>query len=140
MSGIHLALLGMNFGPTETSVEYLVISGGGAGGAYAGGGQSGGGGAGGLIQSTETVTLGTSYSITIGAGGAGVASAASTNNGNTSTAFSQTPVGGGGGVALRVQHILRVNLVVPGVGQAPQALRLEVLELPGKVIKAAITT
>jgi hypothetical protein len=29
MSGIHLALLGMNFGPGETTVEYLVIAGGG---------------------------------------------------------------------------------------------------------------
>jgi hypothetical protein len=43
MSGIHLALLGMNFGPTETTVEYLVIAGGGGGG-Y---GLGGGGGAGG---------------------------------------------------------------------------------------------
>jgi hypothetical protein len=34
MSGIHLALLGMNFGPgLNTTVEYLVIAGGGAGGA-----------------------------------------------------------------------------------------------------------
>jgi hypothetical protein len=32
MSGIHLALLGMNFGPGETTVEYLVIAGGGGGG------------------------------------------------------------------------------------------------------------
>jgi hypothetical protein len=32
MSGIHLALLGMNFGPPETTVEYLVIAGGGGSG------------------------------------------------------------------------------------------------------------
>jgi hypothetical protein len=64
MSGIHLALLGMNFGPGEpvtviqsftatgdwvcptgvTEVEYLVVAGGGGGG---GGAWSGGGGAGG---------------------------------------------------------------------------------------------
>jgi hypothetical protein len=31
MSGIHLALLGMNFGPGNTTVEYLVIAGGGGG-------------------------------------------------------------------------------------------------------------
>jgi hypothetical protein len=36
MSGIHLALLGMNFGPDETTVEYLVIAGGGGGGGCGG--------------------------------------------------------------------------------------------------------
>jgi hypothetical protein len=49
MSGIHLALLGMNFGRTSATVEYLVIAGGGGGG----GGQNfqndaGGGGGGGF--------------------------------------------------------------------------------------------
>jgi hypothetical protein len=39
MSGIHLALLGMNFGPTEFKRRVPRHSGGGAGGAYAGGGQ-----------------------------------------------------------------------------------------------------
>ena len=47
-------------------ITYLVVAGGGAGGYD----QGGGGGAGGLLESTGTADLGTSYSITIGSGGA----------------------------------------------------------------------
>jgi hypothetical protein len=78
MSGIHLALLGMNFGPGETTVEYLVIAGGGGGGnAFGGGGGAGGyrtnftGGSGGGAspESSFTATFGTAYTVTTGAGG-----------------------------------------------------------------------
>jgi hypothetical protein len=67
---------------TETTVEYLVIAGGGSGGAGGAGG-GGGGGAGGYRtnftggsgggaspESAFTATFGTAYTVTLGAGGA----------------------------------------------------------------------
>ena len=57
-------------GSQTTSVEYLVIAGGGG----AGSGVSGGGGAGGYrTASGFSVSASTAYSITVGAGGAGSA-------------------------------------------------------------------
>ena len=54
-----------------TSIDYLVIAGGGGGGSSGGNGGGGGGGAGGFLTGTgQSVTPGTSYTITIGAGGA----------------------------------------------------------------------
>lgn len=80
-------------------IEFLVVAGGGGGGStYHGGG----GGAGGLIDSTATVTSGTSYSITIGAGGTGGVQGlpgARGSNGQNSSAFTQTAIGGGGGAS-----------------------------------------
>jgi hypothetical protein len=90
MSGIHLALLGMNFGRTSATVEYLVIAGGGGGGGgqYFGGGGGAGGyrtnytsaapvstpkqsGGGASPESAFTATFGTAYTVTVGAGGNG---------------------------------------------------------------------
>ena len=41
MSGIHLALLGMSFGPTDFLADFLVVAGGGGSTAVAGGGAGG---------------------------------------------------------------------------------------------------
>jgi hypothetical protein len=86
MSGIHLALLGMTYGPGApvtviqsftatgewvcptgvTEVEWLIVAGGGGGGNNNGGG----GGAGGYRTGTGlSVTAGTTYTVTVGAGG-----------------------------------------------------------------------
>ena len=52
-----------------TTVEYLVVAGGGSG--VGGSGGSGGGGAGGLLQGTGyPVTVGSSITVTVGAGAA----------------------------------------------------------------------
>ena len=72
-----------------TSVNYLIVAGGGAGG---GGNGGGGGGAGGLLSGTISVTSGSPYTITVGAGGA-----SQTANGTPSTALTLTAFGGGGG-------------------------------------------
>jgi len=48
------------------AVEYLVVAGGGGAGSY-----DGGGGAGGLLTGMVPVTIGTSYTVTVGAGGTG---------------------------------------------------------------------
>jgi hypothetical protein len=88
-----------------TSVDYLVVAGGGAGGYSVGGG----GGAGGL-RSTVTASGGTpgtpetalsmapgSYTVTVGAGGAGTASASALTDGSNSVFATITSTGGGGG-------------------------------------------
>jgi hypothetical protein len=72
------------------AVEYLLVAGGGAGGGA--GGNGGGGGAGGLLANSTTVSVGTSYTITVGAGGSAFA-----GQGANSSAFSITAIGGGGG-------------------------------------------
>lgn len=72
--------------PQLSSVEALVVAGGGGSGS----GGSGGGGAGGLVYyATQPITIGTTYSFTIGAGARGT--------GSNSTAFSMTANGGGSG-------------------------------------------
>jgi len=80
------------------SVSYLVVAGGGGGGSDSGGG----GGAGGYLESTASVVIGTSYTITVGAGGAG-GSGGSNNafNGNNSvfTGIATATYGGAGGGA-----------------------------------------
>jgi hypothetical protein len=76
-------------GISVTSVNYLIVAGGGAGG---GGNGGGGGGAGGLLSGTISVTSGSPYTITVGAGGA-----SQTANGTPSTALTLTALGGGGG-------------------------------------------
>jgi hypothetical protein len=82
-----------------TSVEVLVVAGGGAGGGigsnYTG---SAGGGAGGLIYNSNfAVTPGTAYTVTVGAGGTASSSAANGANGSNSVFSSLTAIGGGGG-------------------------------------------
>jgi len=68
-------------------LEYLVVAGGGAGGTNQ---DSGGGGAGGLLQGLLPITLGTSYTVTVGAGG-------TTSNGSNSVLGNITALGGGYG-------------------------------------------
>jgi hypothetical protein len=74
-------------------VEYLVVAGGGGGGGQAGSGA----GAGGLLTGIVTVTIGTSYTVTVGAGGAGGANLGGT--GVNSVFGSISASGGGGGNA-----------------------------------------
>ena len=82
--------------PGATSIDYLIVAGG--GGAYGANGgrqENGGAGAGGLLQgSALTITPNTTYSITVGAGGT---SGTSWTNGQNSVAFGQTSIGGGKG-------------------------------------------
>jgi hypothetical protein len=100
MSGIHLALLGMNFGSTETTVEYLVIAGGGGGGTHTSSffGAGGGGGGGYRTDTGFVATFGTAYTVTTGAGGAGSSDASAQGSSGSNSVFSTiTSAGGGGG-------------------------------------------
>jgi hypothetical protein len=84
-------------GPTS-SVDYLVVAGGGGGGTGTAGG--GGGGAGGFRTSTGlSVTVGTTYNVTVGSGGAGGASGGENPGsvGNNSVFNNITSAGGGYG-------------------------------------------
>lgn len=78
-----------------STIDVLVVAGGGAGGeGYAGLGPyvGGGGGAGGMCeQSGRSISAGTWYTITVGAGGAGG------KNGSNSSFDTITSIGGGGG-------------------------------------------
>lgn len=76
-----------------TSVNYLVVAGGGSGGSNHGAG----GGAGGMLTGTLTVVPGTSYTVTVGAGGAATAYGSAGNNGGNSVFGSITSTGGGAG-------------------------------------------
>ena len=78
------------------TADLLVIAGGGGGGFYSGNG-AGGGGAGGYLEGTKTLSIGTTYTVTIGAGGAGISSNVTANNGVNTVAFGATANGGGGG-------------------------------------------
>lgn len=74
--------------------DYLVIAGGGGGGKH----QAGGGGAGGYLTGTSSLTVGTTYTITVGGGGAGTSTGnTSGTNGSNSVFNSFTSIGGGGG-------------------------------------------
>tara|TARA_R110002153_G_scaffold48408_1_gene136530 strand:- start:15 stop:1346 length:1332 start_codon:yes stop_codon:yes gene_type:complete len=75
----------------STSVDTLLVAGGGAGGNW----HAGGGGAGGMFTYTHTPSAGT-YAIVVGAGGPGGTTSVGSSGGNT-TAFSQTAIGGGRG-------------------------------------------
>jgi hypothetical protein len=58
--------------PSNFTAEYLVVAGGGGGSAALSQNWEGaGGGAGGMLSGTSTITVGTTYSVTVGAGGAG---------------------------------------------------------------------
>ena len=100
------AVNGLSF--PVTTVEYLVVAGGGGAGASNAGNASGGaGGAGGLLTASGyAITLGSVITVTVGAGGAG--GAAGTNPGvqGSNSVFGVTtpidvtaPGGGGGGAA-----------------------------------------
>ena len=78
-------------------VEYLVVAGGGGAG-YVANGESGGGGGGGLLTGMVPVTVGTSYTVTVGGGGAGGAGANNSGvNGDDSVFGPISALGGGGG-------------------------------------------
>ena len=80
---------------TPYAIEYLVVSGG-------GGSSYGAGGAGGVLASTSTLTVGTSYTVTVGLGGAaGTPGSSNGSNGNASSLVGiATSVGGGGGAGI----------------------------------------
>ena len=80
-----------------TSVDYLVVAGGGAGASNHGGTGVGGGGAGGMLTGTLTVVPGTVYAVTVGAGGFAVTNATDGTDGEDSVFASITAAGGGGG-------------------------------------------
>lgn len=85
--------------PQSYSLEMLVIAGGaGGGGQYYGGG----GGAGGYRTSTQTITPGTVFTVTVGDGGASGTSSSKGGNGSNSSISGSglttiTSAGGGGG-------------------------------------------
>jgi hypothetical protein len=84
------------FTPAQSlTCDVLIVAG---GGSYNSSARfSGGGGAGGLLGLTsQSLTGGTGYAITVGAGGA-ISSTASATDGTSSSFFSSTAVGGGGG-------------------------------------------
>ena len=105
--------VGITYVPrTPTTVEYLVVAGGGAGGGWAGGG----GGAGGYRTATGySITSGVNITVTVGAGGAATPSGTYTSGnwspgensifgsvtatgGGAGATFGLTPAGGAGGV------------------------------------------
>lgn len=80
------------FTASLSAANYLIVAGGGGGGNGSSSGyEAGGGGAGGLLSGSITLSLLTSYTITVGAGGGAAAS------GSNSSAFSLTAIGGGYG-------------------------------------------
>ena len=70
-------------------VEYLVVAGGGGGGGWGGAG----GGAGGYLTGNQSLTAGTSYTVTVGAGGVGITAALTTpdNTSGSNSVFSAVP-------------------------------------------------
>jgi hypothetical protein len=97
---------------TDSTVDFLVIGGGGAGGSGgsdqvgAGGGGAGGyrtsystsGGTPGTAESKLSLSTSTSYTVTVGAGGDGQNASQTTGNNGSNSVFSTiTSVGGGGG-------------------------------------------
>lgn len=77
--------------PQVYSVSYLIVAGGGP--SYGTNQGCGGGGAGGVLANSAVLTIGSTYTITVGAGGA----ANTATNGSNSTAFGVTAFGGGYG-------------------------------------------
>jgi len=83
-----------------TSVNHLVVAGGGAGGSagptmYDGAG--GGGGAGGFANGSLVIVPGTAYTLTVGTGGTGATGRTVGANGSNSVFATITAIGGGGG-------------------------------------------
>jgi hypothetical protein len=77
-----------------TSVEALVVAGGGTGGL----GYGGGGGAGGIVHHTSfAVTPGADVTVTVGAGGAAASTTGTMPRGGDSVFSTMTATGGGGG-------------------------------------------
>ena len=82
-----------------TSVEYLVVAGGGSGGGNTGGadGSGGGGGAGGYRAGTLAVVPATSYTVTVGGGGVAGSPGGTNMQGGDSVFSTITSAGGGAG-------------------------------------------
>jgi hypothetical protein len=81
-----------------TTVEYLVVAGGGAGGSINMGYSAGSGGAGGYRTNTGyAVSVGSAITVTVGAGGTAAAVDTAGGNGSDSVFGSITSTGGGGG-------------------------------------------
>jgi hypothetical protein len=88
------------FTPTANlTADCLIVAGGGSGGGGVGGVGAGGGGAGGYrFLTSQSLTLSTAYTVTVGAGGAAITAASTRgNNGSNSVFGSNTSTGGGGG-------------------------------------------
>jgi len=78
------------------SIEVLVVAGG-ASGARSEINGAGGGGAGGYLEGSFSVSVGSTYTVTVGAGGAARTSAADGASGSNSVFATATALGGGGG-------------------------------------------
>jgi hypothetical protein len=93
----YIAYSGVNEGtspsltdnPAVVSIDFLVVAGGGGGGSS--GAAGGGGGAGGFRTSTQTATVGTVITVTVGDGGTGC-----TDGGDNSTQGSDSSISGSG--------------------------------------------
>jgi hypothetical protein len=81
------------------TASYLMVAGGGGGGSgQTGVNQGAGGGAGGYLSgSSLSLTVGTTYTVTVGAGGAAPSSSIGSNGTDSSITGLTTAVGGGGG-------------------------------------------
>jgi hypothetical protein len=80
--------------------SFLIVAGGGGGGGHAPTDKGGaGGGAGGLLVSTNALTSGVTYTVTVGAGGVGGSPGNLGANGSNSSfsAYGTVAIGGGGG-------------------------------------------
>lgn len=89
-----LSAFGFGTGASAVTANYLIVGGGGGGGS----GTAGGGGAGGYQAGTTSLSLTTSYTVTVGAGGAGgYKTNYQGNDGNNSVFGTLTPSYGGGG-------------------------------------------
>jgi hypothetical protein len=88
----YAGFLGSNPAPATYTASYLVVAGGAGGPGYAGGG----GGAGGLLTSTAALSVGTTYTITVGAGGT-TGNPATAGNNSSISGLSITSIGGGPG-------------------------------------------
>ena len=83
-------------GLANTTVEYLVVAGGGGAGGTGAGGYGGAGAGGFLTASGFTLTVSTPYSITVGAGGPGASGSGAQGSNGSNSIFSSVSVRGGG--------------------------------------------
>jgi uncharacterized repeat protein (TIGR01451 family) len=84
--------------PEISSVEVLVVAGGGGGAGSTGNAGRGGGGAGGVVHAQAFAVTGGTYSVVVGAGGAGGASGGQSGfTGQNSSFATLVALGGGGG-------------------------------------------
>jgi hypothetical protein len=82
------------------SLDYLIVAGGGSGGSGSGfNAAGGGGGAGGVLQGAVSISVGDTYTLTVGNGGATAAPFALGNNGTNSVFNTLVAIGGGAGAS-----------------------------------------